>query len=124
MKGDIPYSGRNRGCPVWLLVDPRIQAVRVADVKAYLARRGWRLKPNPNSNLLRFEEPSKGNGPGFFQMVPASEEAADYRQRITELITTLSELEDRHPVQVLNEMLDRSPVQATPGTTSTPVASS
>ncbi len=38
-------------------------------------------------------------------MVPASEEFADYRMRIEELITTLSELEDRHPVEVLNDIL-------------------
>ncbi len=38
-------------------------------------------------------------------MVPASEEFADYRMRIAELITTLSEWEDRHPIEILNDML-------------------
>ena len=38
-------------------------------------------------------------------MVPASEEFADYRMRIAELITTLSEWEDRHPVEILNDIL-------------------
>jgi hypothetical protein len=46
-----------------------------------------------------------GNGRPFFQMVPASDKYDDFRLRITELITTLSELEDRHPVAVLEDML-------------------
>ncbi len=89
----------------WRWVDPRIQEVRVADVEAFFVRRGWRLMPNPNGELLRFEHPSEGNGAAFFQMVPASEETADFRQRITELVTTLSELEECHPVQVLEDIL-------------------
>jgi hypothetical protein len=39
------------------------------------------------------------------QVVPASEQFADYRQRVTELITTLSEIEGRHPVAVLDDIL-------------------
>jgi hypothetical protein len=38
-------------------------------------------------------------------VVPASEHVADYRQRVVELVTTLSELEKRHPVAVLDEIL-------------------
>ena len=89
----------------WRWVDPRVENVRVADVQNYFLRRGWRLAPNPNPNLLRFEEARAGKERGFFQMVPASERLADYQQRITEMITTLSEIEDRHPVQVLEDML-------------------
>jgi hypothetical protein len=99
----------------WRWVDPRIEQVRVADLKAYFLRRGWRLEPNPNPELLRFEESAGGNGPPFFQMVPASEQTADYRQRITELVTTLSELENRHPVPVLAEILSTDmPARARP----------
>jgi hypothetical protein len=92
----------------WRWVDPRIAAVRVADVQAYFLSRGWSLRPNPNPNLLRFEEAVSGKHSPFFQMVPASEQSADYRQRIAELITTLSELENRHPVAVLDDILQQA----------------
>jgi hypothetical protein len=88
----------------WRWVDPRIERVRVADLQAYFLGHGWTLRSNPNPNLLRFEEPT-GNGEPFFQMVPASERLADYRQRVAELITTLSEIEDRHPVTILDDIL-------------------
>jgi hypothetical protein len=93
----------------WRWVDSRIQNVRVANVQSYLLRRGWKLEPNSNSNLLRFERLARGNGPPLFQMVPSSEEFADFRQRVAELITTLSELEDRHPVAVLEDILREQP---------------
>ena len=89
----------------WRWVDPRVEQVRVAGVRAYFLRRGWALQPSPNPNLLRFEEPATDNGRPLFQMVPASEEFADFRQRIAELITTLSEVEGRHPVTILEDML-------------------
>jgi len=89
----------------WRWVDPRVQSVRVSDLGAYLRHKGWRLKPNPNPNLLRFEETTVRKGRPFYQMIPASEESDDYRQRVSELITTLSELEDRHPIAVLNDIL-------------------
>ncbi|HZY84397.1 MAG TPA: hypothetical protein VFE78_06180 [Gemmataceae bacterium] len=89
----------------WRWVDPRALQVRVADLKAYLLGRGWALQPNPNPTLLRFQRAPDGEGPALFQMVPASEQFADYHQRITELLTTLSEIEGRHPVAVLNDVL-------------------
>lgn len=96
----------------WRWVDPRIDAVRLADVRAYFLGRSWAPRPNPNPRLLRFEAPSEGDEPPVFQMVSASEQAADYRQRLIELITTLSGLEDRHPVAVLEEMLTAGRSQA------------
>jgi hypothetical protein len=89
----------------WRWVDPRIGQVRLANVRAYFLGRGWKLKPNPNPDLLRFEEPAKGKGRPFFQMVPSSDDFDAFRQRIMELITTLSEIENRHPVAVLEDML-------------------
>jgi len=54
----------------WRWVDPRIEAVRLADLRAYFAGRGWKLVSHTNPNLLRFEAPVTGGGPSFFQMVP------------------------------------------------------
>lgn len=89
----------------WRWVDPRVQAVRLADLCAYFLHKGWKLKPNPNKNLLRFEEPTVGRGRPFYQMIPSSDQFSDFRRDVTDLITTLSELEDRHPVEVLNDIL-------------------
>ncbi len=91
----------------WRWVDPRIEKVQLSQVQRYFFNRGWIRVANPNPNLVRFEETKNGKGPPLIQMVPASEQAADYRQRIMELITTLSELENRHPVEVLNEILEQ-----------------
>jgi hypothetical protein len=89
----------------WRWVDPRVDTVRLADLRAYFLHKGWTLKPNPNPNLLRFEEPSMGRGRPFFQMIPSSDQFSDFYLHLPELITTLSELEDRHPVDVLNDIL-------------------
>ena len=89
----------------WRWVDPRVAQLQVADLRAYFRGRGWYLRPNPNANLLRFERPAANCEAALFLIAPASEQLADYRLRITELITTLSELEDRHPVAILEEML-------------------
>jgi hypothetical protein len=91
----------------WRWVDHRIETVSVADLRAYLTGRGWKVALNPNVHLLRFEAPAREGGPSLFQMLPASEEFADFRQRVVELVTTLSEIEDRHPVAVLEDILDR-----------------
>jgi hypothetical protein len=55
--------------------------------------------------MLRFERGGGGNGAGLFQVFPASEQFPSYSTRIIELITTLSELEQRHPVAVLEDIL-------------------
>lgn len=46
----------------WRWVDPRVQSVRVSDLGAYFRHKGWTLKPNPNPNLLRFEESTARKG--------------------------------------------------------------
>ncbi len=89
----------------WRWLDPRIDSLQVADLRAYLQSRGWQLTPNPSPHLLRFEAPANGPGRPPFQMVPSSEHFADYHQRIAELVTALSELEGRHPVAVLEDVL-------------------
>jgi hypothetical protein len=88
----------------WRWVDPRVSTVRVVDLKAYFTQHGWRLCAGGHPSLLRFEAPAT-SGPGLFQMVPGSEQVADYQQRVTELLTTLSEIEDRPPVAILEEIL-------------------
>jgi hypothetical protein len=90
----------------WRWVDPRVAAVSLAAVRAYLGHQGWEERPAPGGSLLRFEKKAGRNVAPLVQMLPASEQLADFRQRVTELITTMSELEDRHPVAILDDMLN------------------
>jgi hypothetical protein len=102
----------------WRWVDPRVRSVRVADLRAYLLGRGWKVRPSPNPDTLLFEEPPVEGGEPFLQAVPSSEGFSDYPRHIAELLTTLSEIEDRHPVELLDEILrqsERKPSEARPG---------
>ncbi len=89
----------------WRWVDPRIKEVRPADLPAYFEAQGWRLVPNPNPHMLRFEK-KKGRYT-LYQLIPAHGDDGDgsFRQRTTELLTTLSEIEGRHPVAILEDIL-------------------
>jgi hypothetical protein len=86
-------------------VDPRVTRVRVADVRAYLERRGWEERPGPRPQQITFEEPAGNpNGPTIVSL-PSSEQFADYPQRILEFVTELAEIEDRYAVDVLDDIL-------------------
>ena len=89
----------------WRWVDPRVQLVRLPHVREYFQRHGWELKPNPNPELLRFEKKGRQKEQPLYQVFPSSDEFDNFPQRLTELITTLSEIENRHPIDVLNDML-------------------
>lgn len=89
---------------LWRWVDPRVRSVRYSDLRAYLLSREWTPEADPKGTLVRFERPAPAARPLYY-MVPASDQADDFPQRVAELITTLSELEDRHPVEVLNDVL-------------------
>jgi len=86
-------------------VDSRLQSVRVADVQSYLLRTGWRIQPYPRQELLVFEGPLADNGEPITQVLPSSEDLADFQQRLLELITALAVIEDRSAVQILNDVL-------------------
>jgi hypothetical protein len=86
-------------------VDPRVAKVRLADLRAYLLARGWKLKPFPRPEVILFEEPvARGKEP-VVQLLPASEQVRDFRRGVIDAITSLSALENRHPVEVLDEIL-------------------
>ncbi len=86
-------------------VDPRIERVRVDDVRAYLLDRGWRLQPFPGPELLVFEGPKDDDGEPIIQVLPSSERLRDYRMRVEDLIGALSAIEDRPAGDVLTDVL-------------------
>ena len=86
----------------WL--DPRVFSLRVADVIAYLRRKGWTSVEPDRPNVLVFQEPP-GGGKELYQFVPASEEVEDYARQMTELITLLAFYEDRYAVDIVNDIV-------------------
>jgi hypothetical protein len=97
----------------WRWVDPRIEQVNVSGLRAYLLARGWKEVPSGSPALLRFEAAGASNC-SLFQMLPAREEFRDFAQSVTYFITTLSEIEDRHPVDVLSDILTHQGSQRRP----------
>jgi hypothetical protein len=86
-------------------VDPRVSQVKVANLRSYLEAHGWQLKPFPRPQALKYEGPPDDEGEPIVLMAPSSEKLSDYRWGVVSIITTLSVLEDRHPVEILNEIL-------------------
>ena len=93
----------------WRWVDPRVQKVKLAQVQAYFALLGWVIVPNANPNFIRYERAKKGKGETFYRVIPSAEDYSSFPQDVAELITTLSELENRHPVAVLDDILRAGP---------------
>ena len=89
----------------WRWVDPRTNKVRLADLQAYFHRKGWTLKPNPNPHLLRYEEPRVGRRRPFSYVIPSSDQFIDFHGSVVDMITTFSEMEDRHPIDLLDDIL-------------------
>jgi hypothetical protein len=99
----------------WRWVDPRIRSVRLDSVRRYLESRGWELKPGPNPAMLCFEAPGGDNGKESpVCVLPASERVSDFVQSLTYFITTISEVEERHPVAVLEDILQFQSTSAVP----------
>jgi hypothetical protein len=94
-------------CFAW--VDPRIDRVSVDNVRAYLLARGWRSRPEADSQLLVFEGPRDDRGEPIIQVLPASRHSGDYRLRLEDLIGALCVLEDRPAALILTDMLGSHP---------------
>jgi hypothetical protein len=92
-----------------------VKTVKLADIRAYLRRTGWRVKPYPRPETLVFAGPLANDGEPILVVLPSSEQATDYPLRLLEAITTLADLEDRPAVGVLNDVLAGSP-PGMPGT--------
>jgi hypothetical protein len=93
----------------WRWVDPRINQVCLAQVRAYLESIGWVAVSNPNPKVIRYEWGAKTKGERLHRFVPASEDFSDFHREVAELITLLAALEDRHPVHILEDVLRLTP---------------
>lgn len=88
-----------------LMRDPRLDKVRVADLRSYLLGRGWKRKPFPRSEVIRFEGPLDDERRPLVQFVPASERLKDFPLRVEEIVSTLSKIEDRPAGEILRDIL-------------------
>ena len=86
-------------------IDPRVRSVRVAEVEAYLLRRGWKAAPSPRTQVRCFEGPPDSTDEPPVLAMPSAERGSDYVQRIIELLTDLALLEDRYAGDVLTDIL-------------------
>jgi hypothetical protein len=90
--------------------------LRVADVQAYLLRRGWKSVPPDRPGTLVFQEPPGAAGGQLYQLVPDSKSDPDYFRRMVELITLLAFFEDRHPAQIIDEIVGGAGTDGADGT--------
>ncbi|MHB1571941.1 MAG: hypothetical protein ACYC0H_22420, partial [Solirubrobacteraceae bacterium] len=89
-------------------MDPRVSSVRVAQIQAYLLRKGWKQVPSDRPHVLVFEEPKKHDDESFYQFVPDTEQRRDYPRRIFELLAVLAESENRYAGDVLSDILQHT----------------
>jgi hypothetical protein len=90
---------------MWRWVDPRVDFVHLADLQSYLLAHGWKLKPYPQAQAQLFEKPIEGSEEPIVQLLPTSEQIRDFRRSVIDAITSLSAVEERHPIEILNEIL-------------------
>jgi hypothetical protein len=84
---------------------PLLLEVRVADICAYLESKGWVRKPWKRPEMLWFEGPLEDGQP-IMQLVPASEELADFQMRVGDLLLALSTIEGRTGPEVLQDIVN------------------
>jgi hypothetical protein len=93
-------------------VDPRIHAVRIADIRTYLLRKDWKEVPPDQPGVLVFEEPVVSEDGPLYQWIPDSEQRREYFQSVYELLAALAEIEDRYAGDVLTDVLEHSDARA------------
>ena len=82
---------------------PGVEAIRPPDVQQYLIHNGWRRLGEPKNDVARFErETDRGPLQAEVLLDPSF---ADYVRRTGELIESLSRLEDRPVLAVLEDLL-------------------
>lgn len=79
--------------------------VRVADLRAYLLAKGWKIKPFQRPQVIRFEGPLDDEGQPLVLLLPFSEQLRDYSLRIEEILRTLSVLENRSTAETVRNIV-------------------
>ncbi len=87
-------------------IDPRVRTLPLANIIAYLQRRGWVEQTADRPGFRVFAEPfASEDGETYCQFVPELEEGEDYGARLFELVTGLAEVENRQATAVIDDIL-------------------
>jgi hypothetical protein len=86
-------------------IDPLYRAVTVGDLRTYLLRTGWQIKPFRKAGVIYFEGPPADDGTPLVQIVPASGHYRDFPLHVEEIVSALSSVEQRPAVEVLRDIL-------------------
>jgi hypothetical protein len=97
-----------------LWVDPRVRQVAASGMESYLTAHGWKRVQHPRKQLMVFEGPLDDDGEPLILAIPSSERFKDFTGRIVRVIESLSIVEGRHPVEILNDILKENPPSAPP----------
>ncbi len=89
-------------------IDPRLYSIRVADIRDYLLRKGWKEVTPDRPGVLMFQEPAVSEDGPLYQWIPDSEQRREYSQAIYELLASLGDIEDRYAGDVLTDILEHS----------------
>jgi hypothetical protein len=81
------------------------EAVRVADLRAYLLSKGWRVKPFKRTEVVYFEGPPDDDGRPLVLLLPASEHLRDYPLRVAEILKTLGIVESRPVDEIVRNIV-------------------
>ncbi len=82
-----------------------VNGLRLDAIKEYLSRHGWVQKPFARPAVLYFEGPQDDHGNPIVQILPDSEEAADFPLRVQDLLASLSFVEQRSVEDILRELV-------------------
>lgn len=78
------------------------------NVSRYLRLKGWEKRNYPDERLIVFEGPEDINGDKIEAVIPSDIKFIDYHQRVRELVSSLSEIEDRNIEDIIQDIINPS----------------
>ena len=84
----------------WRWVDPRVREIGPEMIREYLQDRGWQEHEGSPTKLFRFHATD-----GMELLLHPSEDPQEWTMNLVYFLTTLSEWENRHPVEIVDEIL-------------------
>lgn len=92
------------------LGDPRIEALDLDQLAAYIKQVGWKLLEHPNPKLQVFQGPDDDEGLPIKLLLPQHQQFWDSPILLTKAVNLLAEIEGRLPEEILSciEQFDAS----------------
>jgi hypothetical protein len=90
--------------PLGQWIDPRVFTLPIKSYRDYLVAHGWKLRPETEEGLV-FDGPIDDFGNPIIMVLPTTNKAADFPLCADDFFRRLSILEERHPMEILQEML-------------------